>query len=252
MIKVRIYTKNGLRFIEVDIDEFQIKYFDNTKKSATYKNYISGGFFAPFSEPQPSGKKILYTLPVMNLMADIYIRNTKPCAIRYLDEWTKGNAFKINRKVKYSCSDSPSLDFKNREISTLVITADNKAYIKPLNSIPSNAKYSVSGIITMENGLDVDYKNYVVGKQGVGGGTVYKTYRNWLALGNGKITIISGKSTTYNYILSAEIFRLIKKLGLPFTDIIGLDGGGSYISKVSGVFNSYTLENRPINNIITF
>lgn len=252
MIKVRIYTKNGFRFIEVNIDEFQIKYFDKPKKSATYKNYISGGFFAPFSEPLPSGKKIFYTLPVMNLMADIDIKNTKPVAVGYLDEWTHGNAFKINRKIKYNCCDSPSMDFKNREISTLVITSDNKAYIKPLNSIPNNAKYSVSGIVTMERGLDVDYYKYVVGKQGVGGGTMYKTYRNWIALGDGKITIISGKSKTSNYIYSAEIFKMVKLFGLPFTDIIGLDGGGSFITRVSGFINSYTLENRPINNIIAF
>lgn len=247
---MKTYTKNGLRFIEVDIEDFQIKYWDKPKKSATYTNYINGGFFGNYSERLIMGKKTFYTLPVMNLMCDIDVKNTNPTAVRYLDEWTHGNAFKMSNKLKINCNEHASSDYRNKEISTLIITKDDKAYIEPMNSMPSNAKYGISGIITLEDGADVDWEKYVVKKQGVGEGTVYGTYRNWVALGHGGITIISGRTYTYNYIYKSEIYKKIADMG--FTQILALDGGGSMHLRQNGKNIMSTWENRQVNNIIVF
>ena len=78
---------------------------------------------------------------------------------------------------------------------------------------------------------------------------MYATYRNWLGIRDGEIWVISGKTYTKNYIYGMEFWREINGEG--FSDIICLDGGGSYMRKTA-TGKYATAENRRINNYITY
>ena len=121
-------------------------------------------------------------------------------------------------------------------------------YVADLSAPPSDAIYAISGVPTVRNGDDVDYYNYVKA-QGWDESCMYATYRNWLGIRDGEIWVISGKTYTKNYIYGMEFWRKINGEG--FSDIICLDGGGSYMRKTAA--GKYaTAENRRINNYITY
>lgn len=80
-------------------------------------------------------------------------------------------------------------------------------------------------------GVDVSYTNVVV-PQGWDNSCMYATYRHFLGIKNNEIWIITEATMTSNYISTSEIYNKIKSGG--FTDVICLDGGGSYVIAESG------------------
>lgn len=238
---MKTYKKNNLYFTLVD--DFKILYWDKPKKSAPYKNYISGGFFAYYSEPV-NGRTVRFTMPVANLCCDI---DNSSFGIKYLNEWTKKKGI-VNGKLKITGNQNANAQFKNKNISTLVVTS-SKAYIKAINTLPTDCKYAISGVPVIENGKDVSWRNYA-SKQGFTSGNMYATYRNWLGIKNGEIVIISGRTSTGNYLSTSEIFNKVRGEGI--SDLIALDGGGSFILKQNNRNILSTLENRQVNNIIVF
>jgi hypothetical protein len=78
---------------------------------------------------------------------------------------------------------------------------------------------------------------------------MYATYRNWLGVRDGEIWIISGKTTSKNYIYGMEFWKKVHDEG--FDDIIALDGGGSFMHKV-GTKKVLTAENRRISNKVVW
>ena len=78
---------------------------------------------------------------------------------------------------------------------------------------------------------------------------MYATQRNWVGIRNNEIWLITGKTTTKNYIQTKEIWNKIKDE--KFEDVIALDGGGSYIFREGNNIKK-TWENRRVNNLIVY
>ena len=228
------YTVNGLTICRAD--DFSIEYCDRKKKNIPEDRYINGGFFGNYKSASGS----LFTLPVGNLVCDI--GGVDPAAEKYIKPYISGG------KLRMGCDNNASAQYHGRKVSTLVKTRSGKVYVADLSAPPSDAIYAISGVPTVRNGDDVDYYNYVK-KQGWDESCMYATYRNWLGVRDGEIWVISGKTYTKNYIYGMEFWRKINGEG--FSDIICLDGGGSYVRKTSA--GKYaTAENRRINNYITY
>ena len=228
------YTVNGLTICRAD--DFSIEYCDRKKKNIPEDRYINGGFFGNYKSAAGS----LFTLPVGNLVCDI--GGVDPAAEKYIKPYISGG------KLRIGCDNNASAQYHGRKVSTLVKTRSGKVYVADLSAPPSDAIYAISGVPTVRNGDDVDYYNYVK-KQGWDESCMYATYRNWLGIRDGEIWVISGKTSTRNYIYGMEFWRKINGEG--FSDIICLDGGGSYVRKTAA--GKYaTVENRRINNYITY
>ena len=228
------YTVNGLTICRAD--DFSIEYCDRKKKNIPEDRYINGGFFGNYKSAAGS----LFTLPVGNLVCDI--GGVDPAAEKYIKPYISGG------KLRLGCDNNASAQYHGRKVSTLVKTRSGKVYVADLSAPPSDAIYAISGVPTVRNGDDVDYYNYVK-KQGWDESCMYATYRNWLGIRDGEIWVISGKTSTRNYIYGMEFWKKISGEG--FSDIICLDGGGSYVRKTSA--GKYaTVENRRINNYITY
>ena len=95
----------------------------------------------------------------------------------------------------------------------------------------------------------MDYYRYVKGQQGWDESPMYATYRHWLAVRDGEIWLITGRTYTRNYIYGMEMWKKIRNEH--FDDVIAIDGGGSYYYK-NGSKVKTTFENRQVNTIITF
>ena len=228
------YTVNGLTICRAD--DFSIEYCDRKKKNIPEDRYINGGFFGNYKSAAGS----LFTLPVGNLVCDI--GGVDPAAEKYIKPYISGG------KLRLGCDNNASAQYHGRKVSTLVKTRSGKVYVADLSTPPSDAIYAISGVPTVRNGDDVDYYNYVKA-QGWDESCMYATYRNWLGIRDGEIWVISGKTSTRNYIYGMEFWKKISGEG--FSDIICLDGGGSYVRKTSA--GKYaTVENRRINNYITY
>lgn len=227
------YTVNGLTICRAD--DFGIEYHDQGKKNVSEDRYINGGFFGAYK-----GALGVFTLPVANLVCDI--GRIAPDAEKYIKPYVRGG------KLRYGCNDNASTQFHGRRVSTLVKTSSGKVYVADLAEPPSDAIYAISGVPTVRGGDDVDYYNYVRA-QGWDESCMYATYRNWLGVRDGKIWVISGKTSTRNYIYGMEFWEKIR--GEKFDDIICLDGGGSYVRK-TGTGKYATTGNRRINNYVTY
>lgn len=228
------YTVNGLTICRAD--DFSIEYCDRKKKNIPEDRYINGGFFGNYKSASGS----LFTLPVGNLVCDI--GGVDPAAEQYIKPYISGG------KLRIGCDNNASAQYHGRKVSTLVKTRSGKVYVADLPAPPSDAIYAISGVPTVRGGDDVDYYNYVKA-QGWDESCMYATYRNWLGIRDGEIWVISGKTSTRNYIYGMEFWRKIRGEG--FSDIICLDGGGSYMRKTAA--GKYaTVENRRINNYITY
>lgn len=227
------YTVNGLTICRAD--DFGIEYHDAGKKNISEDRYINGGFFGAYK-----GALGMFTLPVANLVCDI--GRIAPDAEKYIKPYVRGG------KLRYGCNDNASTQFHGRKVSTLVKTSSGKVYVADLAEPPSDAIYAISGVPTVRGGDDVDYYNYVK-SQGWDESCMYATYRNWLGVRDGKIWVISGKTSTRNYIYGMEFWKKIR--GEKFDDIICLDGGGSYARK-TGTGKYATTGNRRINNYLTY
>lgn len=228
------YTVNGLTICRAD--DFSIEYCDRKKKNIPEDRYINGGFFGNYKSASGS----LFTLPVGNLVCDI--GGVDPAAEKYIKPYISGG------KLRLGCDNNASAQYHGRKVSTLVKTRSGKVYVADLSAPPSDAIYAISGVPTVRDGDDVDYYNYVKA-QGWDESCMYATYRNWLGIRDGEIWVISGKTSTRNYIYGMEFWRKI--CGEGFSDIICLDGGGSYMRKTA-TGKYATAENRRINNYITY
>lgn len=229
------YTKNGLTFQRCK--SFRIVYHDAAKVGANYYNYINAGFFGNF---RTAGGQ-LFTLPVANLVCDPW--NVPIEGRQYILSHIKDN------KLIWNCTDNHSNQFKNKNVSTLIVPRSGKPYVSDIAATSAdNCLYAISGVPTVRNYDDVDYYRYVK-SQGWDESCMGATSRNWLGIRDGQIWIITGKTTSNNYIYGMEFWNKVKDE--EFQDIICLDGGGSYIYK-KGTTTKKTSDNRRVNTLIVF
>ena len=217
--------------------DVKIVYHDAVKTNAKYGAYASGGFFQPF--PAENSNEV-YTLPVANLVCDI--PSVPDVAKRDLQQYIRSG------KLRWSNADNHSNQFRGREVSTLVIPTSGKPYVAELSAPPARCLYAISGVPVVRKSARVDYASFVV-KQGWDTSCLRAAYRNWIGIREGELWLIYGPTTSANYIKEGEFWNKVQEQG--FTDIIALDGGGSFIFKDGGS-TVRTSEPRRINNLVVF
>ncbi|MCL2519169.1 MAG: N-acetylmuramoyl-L-alanine amidase [Oscillospiraceae bacterium] len=227
------YAVSGLTLIRAKNP--QIKYVDGSKLNQPYPNYINAGFWGTFDEG--------ITLPGANLCADIDFTKLHRLQKYYLEKVTK------NGKLVFNCMDNFVKQFKGKNVSTLVIPETGKPYIKAFNGFGGAVKYGISGMPVIIGGKDASWTNDVL-PQGWDSSPVYATYRNFAGIRDGEVWIIFGASKTANHISTSETFNALKGEG--FSDVIALDGGGSFVVKENGKITAATTGDRRINNILTW
>lgn len=227
------YSHDGLTFERMK--NFKIKYTDEAKRVYRYQNEASGGFFGNFKR-----NGVLYTLPVGNLVCDCIDMESRASWSDIKDHCKGG-------KLRLSTYDRAN-EFYGKTVATLVVPAVGDPYVADLKEAPADCLYAISGVPTVRNGDDVMWHEYVK-PQGWSDGCMYATYRNWLGVRGGEIWIISGKTTSKNYIYGMEFWKKVREEG--FDDVIALDGGGSFMHKV-GTKKTLTAENRRISNKVVW
>lgn len=225
------YTVNG--FTIERLSKFSIAYWDKAKRSIPDKA-STGGFWAPYSSTDGN-----FTLPVANIVCDCRLEDIPSPARPHISKFCSGG------KLRIGCNDNNSPQFHGKKVSTLIVPAVGKPYIDDVAVAPANARYAISGVPTVRNYDDVDYYNYVE-PQGWDGSCMAAGWRSWLGIRDGEIWRIYGRTYRYNYIYGMEFRKKIKDEG--FSDIICLDGGGSWAIRDKNL--SATAGNRNINNII--
>ena len=230
---------DGMKIVELPVQNFEIVMVDAKKKSAATNNYANAGFFGTYHEGGEA-----FTLPAGHLICDYAATSS----------WTK--KYCTERGIFYGDKfmfDSGSWDYQNslygHSVSTLVIK-NGIANVIDLDHMTYDYDYAISGIPIMRGGEDVTFATYVKG-QGWDASPLYGTYHVFIGLkdDNKKVYVIGMKTKTGNMITSAEAYNKFKPLG--FKEVIKLDGGGSYIFNVDGDVEA-TSENRRINTIIIF
>lgn len=223
--------------------DFSVLYWDKSKKKGTASSYINGGFFAPYKE-----NGVEFTLPVGNLVCDISldemqagVKYTLP-QIKYLKPFVHGS------KLYYGAKDNASPQFRGRKVTTLVLPTNGAPYVSELDNAPAAARYAISGIPVIRDGVDVSYNNFVK-PQGWDTSPFYATSRNLIGLKGTSLWIVSGTSKTSNFVANSEIYDKLKDFG--FNDLIALDGGGSYYHKYEGKA-AFVWSDRSVNNLVVF
>lgn len=217
-------------------NDFSIVYWDKSKKSGTADSYINGGFFGYYKE-----NGINFTLPAGNLVCDIDITDVPIVAVPYLKPFTKDQKFRFGSMYDNG-------NFKNKPVSTLVLPHNGVPYVDEVTMPPHDARYAISGIPVVRDGVDVSFKDFVK-KQGWDDSPFYATSRNLIGLKGSSIYIISGTSKTNNFIATSEVYEKLLPFG--FEQILSLDGGGSYYHKYQGKAD-FVWSDRNVNNLIIY
>ena len=227
------YEENGIHFLEIPIAKFKIEYFDKPKVTSSFSNYFNLGYFqAGFNE---EGKT--FTLPVANLVCDIVESEIPEVVMKYLKERKV-----VNGKLYWNCDQNVEAQFKGKNVSTLIIY-QNMAHIAKCNRLADNVKYAVSGAPVIAGGNKVPWN--VVSSEGWGEDIKSSTWHGLLTVKNGKIIYVA-LNTSWD-----GIYDKIRSYG--FTNVIKVDGGGSFIFVKEGktIANGRN-ENRQINNIAIY
>lgn len=231
-----VATMNGYT-IERATD-FSIVYWDKSKKKGTAKSYINGGFFGFFKEGITA-----FTLPVGNLVCDV----TPDSRLVYAAEkhW---KPYISGGKFRYSIANNLSNQFHGKKVTTLVLPRNGTPYMDEILAPPIDARYAISGIPVIRNGVDVSYNSFVK-PQGWDASPFYATSRNFIGLKGSSIWIVSGTSKSTNFVATSEVYNALKDFG--FSDLMALDGGSSYYHKYNGK-TPFMLSDRDVNNLVIF
>ena len=194
-------------------------------------NCANAGYFANYSE---AGEP--FTLPVGHLVAD-YNASGKwtrhYCQERGRFQWDRFT-FDAGRWVYAN-------PMYGKEISTLLISG-GKARVEEIRTVPEGTDYAVSGIPVLRDGTACTSAQ--AKGQGWDTSPLRPTWHTLVGLkGDGMVYVMGWQSRTANLLDSGEAARVFRGLG--FTDVLKLDGGGSYYQSRDGAV-SKTPENRGI------
>ena len=230
-------TLNGYSIVRAK--DFSVLYWDKSKKKGTAQSYINGGFFGYYKSGATP-----FTLPNGNLVADV----TTDSSLKYVAE-TYWKPYISGGKFRYATKDNPAdSKLKGKKVSTLVLPHTGAPYVDELYSAPADARYAISGIPVIRDGEDVSYNNFVK-PQGWDTSPFGAASRNFIGLKGTSIFIVSGKSKSSNFVATSEVYEALKSF--EFSDLIALDGGGSYYRKVEGKADLVWTD-RDVNNLVVF
>lgn len=245
---MKYYVKNNVNIVEVPVSQFKITMVNGLKKSLGKTNYCNANFFSVYHE---DNGKTGFTLPVGHVVCDYEIDPSKDASSKWCDHYCHERGTFNNSKFTFDSSTFSYMNqFYGKPLTTLWVS-NGKATINDITKVPEGLDYAITGIPIMKNGNDVKWLSYVK-PQGWYGSELYATSHIFVGIKNAPadtIYVMGWTSKTSNMISSAEAYKVFKALGM--TDVIKLDGGGSYYLNASGTTKA-TTENRRINCIIEF
>lgn len=228
----------SLYIIPCEVKDFAVVMTDDRKRN-NRENTANAGFFASYTEEGSA-----FTLPVAHLKCDYAATNK--WTRHYCEERGKFDGDKFT-------FDSSNWSYQNpmykKDVSSLIVDKSGQAYIDRIVTIPSETAYVISGVPVILHGEQVSYQEAL--DEGWSSSNMRNTWHTLLGLkANGdKIYIIGWQSASSNLLSSDEGFNTFSPLG--FSDLIKLDGGGSFILNVNGE-TVETDENRRINSVVSF
>ena len=199
-------------------------------------NCANAGYFANYSE---AGEP--FTLPVGHLVGDY----------KAAGKWTRHycqerGQFQGDKFTFDSGGWSYANPLHGKAVSTLLISG-GKARVEEIRAVPEGTDYAVSGIPVLRVGKACTTAQAKA--QGWDTSPLRATWHTLVGLkGDGMVVYVMGwQSRTTNLLDSGEAARVFRGLG--FTDVLKLDGGGSYYQSRDGAV-SKTAENRRINSVL--
>lgn len=223
---------DGVHDFAVPVSAFSLELIDNTKEDCG-ENYANAGYFGRYgADPE-------YTLPAGHLVADFTATDER--TRKSVEE--RGSV--VDGKMRF---DSFSWSYYNtlyqKSVSVLVVK-DGKASIQEVNELPE-CDYAVAGVPVLRNGKKITTADAKA--QGWDSSPLRATYHTLIGMkGDGKIHVLGMHTKTENLLDSGEVADKLLPYG--FTDVLKLDGGGSYIIKTNLV-SAATAENRRICSIL--
>lgn len=234
---MKYYIEDGIHTIQCSPKEFSLVLVDERKKNIEKITYTNANFFGNYSEQGES-----FTLPAGHLIADYEAQS------KWERHYCKERGKFIGDKFYFDAGKWPvDKQFYGKSLSTLIVE-NGKARIEEVKNLKDSYEYAVSGVPIMRNGQDVKFYGDVTG-QGYDGSTLYATKHIFVGLkpNDDRIYIMGYKTTTSNLVYSAEMFKKLSKLG--YSDVIKLDGGGSYHFEVDNKVVDTMSENRRISAV---
>ncbi len=145
-----------------------------------------------------------------------------------------------NGKIYAQSKDNPDwINVSGKALTTLYVKHDGSFGIEKMDSLEGkDIKTAISGIPITRNRKQVTLEQ--IKEEGYDGSELYDTWHNFLGIAGTDIYLVSKKCGF------EEMHWLMVALGL--TDVIKLDGGGSFILHNGEVIQA-TSENRRINNV---
>ena len=227
------YTmRDGVHDFAVPVSAFALELIDK-KKEDCGENYANAGYFGRYgADPE-------YTLPAGHLVADFTATDER--TRKSVEE--RGSI--VNGKMRF---DSFSWSYFNtlyqKTVSVLMVK-DGKASIQEVRELPE-CDYAVAGVPVLRNGKKVTLEQAKA--QGWDSSPLRATYHTLVGLkGDGRIHVLGMQTRSANLLESGEVADTLLPFG--YTDVLKLDGGGSYIIKTNLV-SAATAENRRICSII--
>ena len=227
------YTmRDGVHDFAVPVSAFALELIDEEKEDCG-ENYVNAGYFGKYgADPE-------YTLPAGHLAANFTATDER--TRKSVEE--RGSI--VDGKMRF---DSFGFDYFNpfyqKSVSVLLVK-DGAAAIQEVQELPA-CDYAVAGVPVLRNGKKVTSAQALA--QGWDKSSLRATYHVFVGLkGDGRIHVLGMKTTASNLLDSGEVADTLLPYG--YTDVLKLDGGGSYVIKTNLVSAS-TSENRRICSII--
>lgn len=227
------YTmRDGVHDFSVPVSAFSLELIDREKENCG-DNYANAGYFGEY------GEKPEYKLPAGHLVADFTA--TDPRTKASVEE--RGSI--VNGKMRFN---SFGFDYFNpfyqKSVSVLLVK-DGSASILEVQELPECA-FAVAGVPVLRGGKKFTSAQAIA--QGWDKSSLRATYHVFVGLnGDGRIHVLGMQTKADNLLESGEVADTLLPYG--YTDVLKLDGGGSYIIKTNLV-SAATAENRRICSII--
>ena len=226
-------TYDGVHDFAVPVSAFTLELIDADKNNCG-QNYVNAGYFGNYSEGLEP-----FTLPSGHLVANLTA--SSQWVRHYIKERGKLDG---DKAIFDSFSWSFLNPFYQKEVSVLLVKG-GVAYIQEVQELPA-CDFAVAGVPVLRGGKKTTTGQALA--QGWDKSSLRATCHIFVGLnGDGRVHVLGLQTKAANLLDSGEVGNLLAAHG--YTDVIKLDGGGSYIIR-SDVANADTSGSRRICSII--
>lgn len=214
------YTmRDGVHDFAVPVGAFRVELID-APKTECGDNYANAGYFGNYTE---QGEP--FTLPAGHLAADLTAKS----------QWVRHYIQERGRiEGEKAVFDSYTWSYLNplyQKTVSVLLVRDGAASIQEVQELPQ-CDYAVAGIPVLRGGQKATTAQAMA--QGWDKSSLRATHHIFVGLnGDGRIHVLGMETKGVNLLDSGEAAELLAARG--YTDVIKLDGGGSYIIRSDAV-----------------